>query len=442
MLLLLCGGLFVPGLMAEDLIVIKGSTTKIAVPAGIRKVIIGNETNIAAGPQDDGRAVLVVGLAEGSSDLRIERLQGADLVYNVAVRPDSQGTLGQIKELLSDVVGLQIKAVGGRIVLEGKVGTQADWEKVKKVEAAYGAAIIDLATLDQAEMARVVKAAILRDLHEAGMDAVTVQVTGDAVVLDGLVSSEGDLIQCVEKAKQRMPNVRSLVRVQQMMIETDLQFVEIDRRAGSSFGQNLFDKNITLSPSFSAANSGRPGLNLVATASYAIDAALTAKNSKSLYQEHISGASGQEVNFKQGGTVYVPSVVPVPYGVIIKVKPTLQGKDGMLLDVAVEISTAVSYQGQVTTREFRTSASVMSKVGETVVLSGFAEALGTTDIDKTPILGEVPLMNLLFANKTKSKNHKEAVLLLTPRPFSCPKPATGPAFSLQSESILGDAQSK
>jgi type II secretory pathway component GspD/PulD (secretin) len=76
-----------------------------------------------------------------------------------------------------------------------------------------------------------------------------------------------------------------------------------------------------------------------------------------------------------------------------------------------------------------------------VVLSGFAQALGTDSVDKTPVMSDIPLLNLLFASKNKSKNHKEAVLLLTPRP-STVEPATGEAFSAQSKFILNDAQAK
>jgi Flp pilus assembly secretin CpaC len=438
-LMVLCAGLAATDLRGQDLSVCKGFSAKIAVPEGIRKITIGSDKIIDARPQEDGRVALLMGLTEGSSDLRIERLQGADLVYKVAVRPEFQGMMDQMKDMLSDVAGLKIKAVGNRILFDGKIATQADLDKMKKVEAAYPGMVINLATFDLPEMVETVKAVILKDLHEMGVDSVSVQVTGDTAVLDGVVNSDADMTRCIEKAKLRMPNVKSLLRVQQAMIETDLQFVEVNRDTGASFGQNLFDNNITINPSFSAANTGRPGLGLIATATYKVNTALTTGNCKSIYREHISGASGQEVDFKQGGTLYVAGIPAVPYGVIIKVKPTLQGGDGILSDVSVEISTAVWSQGQVTTREFKTSASVMSKVGETVVLSGFAQALGTDSSDKTPVLNDIPLLNLLFASKAKSKSHKEAVLLLTPRP-SLTEAAAGPAYSAQSKSVLNDAQ--
>ena len=441
-LVCLCAAVPATSVRGQDLSVCKGFSSKISVPDGIRKITVGSDKVIDAKMQEDGRVALLTGLAEGSSDLRIERMQGADLLYKVSVRPEFQGVLEQMKEMLRDVPGLEIKAVGNKIVFDGKIQSQADSDKMKKVEAAFPGAVIDLATFDVPEMTEAIRTSVLKDLHAIGVDSVAVQVTGDTLILDGVVNSDADAARSIEKAKLRMANVKSLLRVQQSMIETDLQFVEVERGNGSSFGQNLFDNNITLNPSFAAGATGlRSGLGLVAAATYKVNTVLSTDNCKSIYREHISGASGQEVTFKQGGTLYVPGLPPVPYGVIIKVKPSLQGKDAILSDVAVEISTAGWNGGQVTTKEFKTSASVVSKIGETVVLSGFAQALGTDSADKTPVMSDIPLLNLFFANKNKSKSHKEAVLLLRARP-STTEPAIGEAFSAQSKFILNDAQAK
>jgi Flp pilus assembly secretin CpaC len=345
-------------------------------------------------------------------------------------------TLDQLKELLSDVPGLDIKPVGSKVVFEGKIKTLGDMEKIKKVMAAYPGAVIDLTAFDPAGMSDALKKSVLKDLGEAGLNSVAVEVNGDVVVLQGIVASEGDLTNAVETAKLRTPNVKCFLHVQEAMIETDLQFVQVDKETGSSIGQNLFDNNVILTPSFAAANSGRPGLNLGATATYKINTVLNQGNCQIMYQEHVSGASGQEVNFKQGGTLYVPPNAPVPYGIIVKIKPTLLGNGGILSDVTVEVSTATSFQGQITTREFRTSTSVMSRIGDTVVLSGFAEALGTSSGDKTPFLGDVPLLNLLFGSKSKSKSRKDAILLLTPRPAPADEAASGPAYSAIGKKIL------
>ena len=440
LLLLLCAAVAVPGLLGEELSVTKGASAKIAVPDGIRKLIIGSESIIAAGPQQDGLAALLVGLSDGCSELRIQRLKGPDLVYKVAVHSDPPGPLEQVKDLLSDVRGLEIKTVGGKIIFEGNIESPTGLDKIKKVEAAYPG-IIDLSTACQPDVTQAVKTLILKDLHDMGLDMVTVELSGDTVILDGAVYSPADLTNAIATAKMRVANVKSLIRLEEVMIETDIQFVEVDQNTLSSFGQNLFDNNIVLNPTASLANTGRPSLNLNASATYAINAALTAANCKSIYQEHISGASGQEVDFKQGRTIYAGGLPAVPYGVIIKVKPAVQGKDGVLADLSVEVSTAVERPGNITTTEFKTSASVLSRIGQTVVLSGFANALRSANDDKTPVAGDIPLLKLLFSGKSRSKSHKEAVLLLTMRPYFA-QPATGPAFSAQSKTVLSDAAAK
>ena len=167
------------------------------------------------------------------------------------------------------------------------------------------------------------------------------QVTGETVVLDGVVYSDADTTRAIEKAKLRMPNVKSLLRVRQVDDRDGLAI------CGSGPGRRLLLSARTFSTTTSCSvrafrprTRDGPALDLVATATYKINAALTAANFKSIYQEHISGASGQEVAFKQGRTIYAAGCPPVPYGVIIKVKPTLQGRDGILTDVSVEVSTA------------------------------------------------------------------------------------------------------
>jgi Flp pilus assembly secretin CpaC len=132
---------------ADDVIVLKGSSARVSVD-GIRKVTVANPAVIDAKPALDGQSVLVSGLTEGNSELRIERLQGADLVTNVVVRADLNGTLDQVKELLSDVEGLEIKTSGDKILLKGKIITKSDWERKNKVAGAYSGVILDLSEFD------------------------------------------------------------------------------------------------------------------------------------------------------------------------------------------------------------------------------------------------------------------------------------------------------
>jgi Flp pilus assembly secretin CpaC len=437
-LVVLFFGFCAQSVRAEELAITCGSTSRIEVPEGVRSVSAGDPAVIEARLYHGGHGVLVVGLAEGSSDLKIERTNGTNLTYKVVVRADSQSPMDQIKELLSDFPELRVDIVGTRAVLRGSVKSQVDLDKIRKIEAVYTNAILDLSTFDPAEIAETNRQAILRDLHEAGMDSVMVQVNNDTAILDGVVDSDAAAAFAVEKAKTRVTNVKSLLGVQRRMIETDLQFVEIDHEKGSSFGTNVLN-SLALSGGFSVANTGRPSLGLTGAATASINAQLLSQNCNVLYQDHLNGVSGQEVTFKNGGTSYFVvggPMQPVPWGVVIRVKPTMQGRDWMQMDVSVDVNApVVGGPGAITLTGFSTTTSLMAKVGQSVILSGFAQALASQSGNKTPILGNIPLLNLLFSEKRKDKNHKEAVLVLTPYPSSGLAPVSRP-FSEGAREIL------
>ena len=111
---------------ADDVIVLKGSSAQIPVPDGIKKIIVANPAVIDARPSDDGLSVLVNGLGLGNSELRIQKLQGADLVDNVVVQNNLDQTLSEVKDLLSDVEGLEIKTLGNKILFKGNLLTKSD----------------------------------------------------------------------------------------------------------------------------------------------------------------------------------------------------------------------------------------------------------------------------------------------------------------------------
>src|SRR5674476_508594 len=223
---------------ADDVVVLKGSSARIPVPEGVYKRQVANPLVIDARPSDDGTSVLVNGLAEGNSELRIQKLQGADLVDNVIVRDNLNETMAEIKELLADVEGLETKILGNKIVLKGNLLTKSDYDKVGRVVAAYPMVILNMSKFDRSEMNKYVEEAILKDI---GLDTVTARVMEDTVVLEGVVYSANDKARAEEMAKLRMPGVKNLLTVQDVMIETDVKFILVSGDKGHNFGMNVLD---------------------------------------------------------------------------------------------------------------------------------------------------------------------------------------------------------
>ncbi len=170
---------------------------------------MANPAIVDAKPTPDGKAVMVTGVSEGTSEVRIERLEGTELTYKIHVHGDIQEVVNEIKELLADIEGLEIKTLGDKIVLKGNVVTKSDYDKVQKVAGAYGGNILDMTKFDRTGMNKYVEDAISKDLQSIGITTVTVRADDNSVILDGVVFSEGDKRRAEEWAHRRMPTVTS-----------------------------------------------------------------------------------------------------------------------------------------------------------------------------------------------------------------------------------------
>jgi pilus assembly protein CpaC len=421
---------------AEDLVVPKGSSKRIPVPEGIRKVTVGNPNVIETKPTDDGRALIVHGMGLGASDLVIERLQGTPLVYTVIVREDLAQLQEQVRQLLADVEGLEIATVGDKIVLKGNIITKSGYDKVAQITAAYSGALLNMTTFDRREMNKYVEAAILQDI---GLEGITAKVTEDTVILEGVVYSEAEKERAAEIARLKVPNVRNLLRVQEVLIETDVQFVEVTTDAASDIGYNIL-KNLGVSAqgSFSGATSGKPSgsWGITGTASAKINALVSSGRGRVLVQKNITAKSGSEGRAMVGGEIGIPvagnvggSLEKIQFGVILRVKPALQGRDNIVSDVSVEVSMPVAAGGNAyALSKNETATTVICRVGESVILSGLVQTLGNFSKEKTPVLGDIPLLNLFFSQKTSTKIKKEVVIFLTPHVL-VPEAVQAGAFS-------------
>ena len=428
---------------ADDVTVLKGTSARIPVPEGVKKIIVANPSVVDARPSDDGLAVMLNGLSAGTSEVRIQKIQGADLVDNVVVSDNLNQTLADVKDLLSDVEGLEMKILGNKIVFKGKILTKSDYDKVAKIVSAYPSVILNMATLDTSGMSHAYEQAILQEI---GLDTITAKVMGDTVVLEGVVYSAAEKNRAEEIAKLKMPNVKSLLTIQDVMIETDVQFVQLSGDKNKDMGFNVLDTlSMTAGASGGTGNGGRMPVKFGISGQAKIKALLGSGNGKIVASPHLSTKSGEVGTFQSGGTKYYQvsgttsgELKSVDYGVILKVKPILQGKDRVLNEVTIEVSLPTGDAGAVLTlQKYNTTCTSLCKVGESMVLSGMTQTMASSSSSKTPLLGDVPLMNLFFSNKTGDHSRNEFVIVVTPQPVF-PTAATGTPFGEQHKELLQD----
>jgi Flp pilus assembly secretin CpaC len=474
-----CAGL---SAQADDLVILQGTTAKIGVSEGIRKIDVGNPAVIDARPSEDGLSVTVNGTGVGTSELRIEKLQGSDLITNVVVRMDLNETMTQVQSLLSDVEGLNISVVGNKIVLQGSILTDADYQRVDKVVGMFGGTVVNMAAFDRTQMNKYVEQAILKDI---GIDTITARVMGDTVVLDGYVYTAADLKRAEQLAKLRIPTVVNLIRVQDVMIETDLEFIDLSTSHTFNWGYDVLD---SVSASIGGNGSGHGathiagqqqvvpgatgngtngvipteaipggfpltyGVEASASAQAQITADLGDGSGKVVSQPHISTQSGEEGTFQDGFTSYYQepgavggpsSLTSVNYGVIVKVKPTLEGEHRIMNTVELQISEPIgNAAGAVLSLDtFDTKCTALCDEGQSMVISGLVQQGSNYSKNGAPLLRDIPLLDLFFANRSTTKTRDEFVILVTPQSVM-PTVAPGTPFSEQHTQLFQEPTSK
>ena len=84
----------------------------------------------------------------------------------------------------------------------------------------------------------------------------------------------------------------------------------------------------------------------------------------------------------------------------------------MILDVAITNDT---FDSANTLNTKRITTQTLLGNGETIVIGGIYQQTQTDEIYKTPILGDIPVLEYLFKKRTRRDNRTELLIFLTPR---------------------------
>lgn len=153
--------------------------------------------------------------------------------------------------------------------------------------------------------------------------------------------------------------------------------------------------------------------------------ALEQKGTASVLAEpQLSTRSGYKASFLAGGeipysvaTINGVTVQFKPYGVKLDIEPKV-GLNGIIRAViesevsSIDSSLSTPSGPALLTRRTKTEFNV--KQGETIVLSGLLQRNSSTDIDKVPLLGDIPILGALFRSKRFQNKETELVVFVTP----------------------------
>lgn len=152
-----------------------------------------------------------------------------------------------------------------------------------------------------------------------------------------------------------------------------------------------------------------------------------------LAEPSLAAMSGQTATFLAGGEFPIPvaqsggnngsiTVEFKEFGVRLSLTPTVLSKDRIALRVAPEVSDLDFSAGiqiggvsvpALTVR--RTETSIELGDGESFVISGLVSNNLTSNVDKVPWLGDIPILGAFFKTASNQRVEKELIMVVTPR---------------------------
>jgi pilus assembly protein CpaC len=363
---------------AERVITIsRGSTAILTRPDSITRVSIGDQT-IADPVVIPPNQVLINGIGVGSTSLILWSRTGPARLYSVDVTADVASLQRQIDELFPGA-GLAITSTGTSVVLSGQVRDPAIVRKALELAGTQGITVVNNVEAPAPEQ-------ILLHVEFAEVSRSTLREIG------------GDLL--------RIMNPQHL----------DKAF----DRDGTHMIETLSEGFVTL---------------LVEGDGARLEAVIRAlKNTgefKSLAQPNLVTREGQEASFLAGGEFPFPSIqsgmsnaVTIEwreFGIRLNFTPTITNAGNIRLRVNPEVSS-LDFANGLNFQGFQIPALLSRKVdtdvelrpGQTLAIGGLLDNNILRTVDKIPLLGDIPILGVLFRSNRDRQDRTELLVLVTP----------------------------
>jgi pilus assembly protein CpaC len=303
--------------------------------------------------------------------------------------------LGSVDELLRTAMPeaqIQSRTINGMVLLTGTVATPADIEEATRIVQTYvGPTTQVISRLKTATPLQVMLQVKIAEVNRSLARQVGVNLTT-------LASGTGPLSFVIGRGRKFTS------------IDPGTGALTFDHPEGSTgigaLARNVFGADIAA------------GLDL--TQNSGLITTLAEPNLTALSGETASFLAGGEfpiVTSSQNGT----SVEYKSYGVSLAFTPTVLEGGRISMRVRPEVSQ-LSSAGSVKTGQFeipalttrRAETTVELGSGQSFVIGGLLQNGGRNSVEKTPFLGDLPILGALFRSKSFQKDETELVIVVTP----------------------------
>jgi len=422
----------------QSLHVLVGRSVVINLQSRLRRVLISNPAvleTVTTSPTQ----VVVTAKASGTSSLVLWDEAGHSRILDVYSDVD----VSALREALQQGFpseNVQIAAEQGRIILSGNVSSKAAADDIVKLASSFSKDIVNSMVLPAPPLHGK---QILLKVRFAEVDRTRLDAFGINIISTGA----GNTIGTISTGQFGPPTFQG----------------QVTGSTPPASGSRPTTSSFTVSDLLNIFIF-RPDLNLATT----IRDLQTKSILQILAEPNLMAMNGQPARFLAGGEFPFPVVqggttsgtaVTIqlrPFGVRIEFTGTIAPDNVIRLKVAPEVSTldfanALTISGftvpAVSTR--RAETEIELKDGQSFGIAGLLDRRTTTQLNKVPGIGDIPIIGQLFRSKSLNRSNGELLVLVTPTivdplsaPGAGPEPPKFPVQFLDKEKFDTDLPGK
>ena len=430
---------------------------------GIDRVAVG-DGKVAGAIALDPTRVIINARGPGDTTLFVWDESGQH-TYELTVNDRRIEQIVRLLRTQIDSPDVTIGVVGTTLVLGGKVADMREYTRIAGVLDRFKDIKFDAAAISFANTIAVRKPlGHLQDEIDAMPDSRDLRVdldpTGNLIV-SGRVQDQRQVQDVVDRVsglaggylKSDGKIIDRLSTSMKSMVSIKVDVLEVDKTAQRTLGLRLQTaqktaigggsaSSFTLSPGTSIGAVEDPAraslppnpfavgpFERVSLLAPTIDLLVTQGHARILSSPNLTALPGKTATFLVGGQIPIPisnglGSVTISYkdfGVSLNVKPTIQADGGIDTELTPEISD-LDFADGVQVNGFTVPALKTSKIstevvtenGESIILGGLLRRVESRNIQKIPLLGDLPILGPLFRSTSYQRTESDVVFVLTP----------------------------
>lgn len=364
----------------------------------IARVTVGSPEVVSARNTGDGRQIILTGKSQGVTTVNMFSARGPKtlLVRVVAVNPESLAE--EIREVLGEHSGVDVRVVRGRVLLEGEVSSDINKVKIDTLAKIYPSQVMNFTKY--------------REAFVEGARQIALEI---------------DFVQVAHTDRDRLGiHWGQFLGANYSFGLGDVPLYygsNTETRGGILPGESNPDG--LPSPVSITGGQGTGYFSLVGNLNAALDLIEQVGILKSVQSGTIVTETGTEAEYRTGGTYIIQTsglgasgLAEIPFGLKIKVTPILDFENKVKLKLEAEykeLDFSTASGGIPSTRESLIKATVNMVEGQSVLVMAHDGYKDTSINTGIWMLGRIPFLGFLFKGRARSLESTNGALFVTPR---------------------------